>query len=325
MRLIQNILFIMMLLSLGACYPASEVPTHSAPPTAILQMATTAPVAVPLTPVPIIENSKPPTQTRSPTTATLIPEEPKETAMPVMQAITITIVYDNHVYDQRLGSAWGFSALVEYGEHTLLFDTGGNGQLLLRNMRILGIDPVEIEGVVLSHIHDDHTGGLIALLSSGIKPMVYLLPSFPPSFKRQVEQYTQVSEVSPGQILTDGIWTTGEIGGAIPEQSMVIQTAEGLVVITGCAHPGITNILEQVHRMNNAPLLMALGGFHLGSKSEAEIDAIVNDFRRLEVKQAGPCHCTGDLAIAKFAAEYGEDFLSIGVGSVIRLETVTSK
>jgi 7,8-dihydropterin-6-yl-methyl-4-(beta-D-ribofuranosyl)aminobenzene 5'-phosphate synthase len=325
MKLIQNIFFIMMLLSLGACSPASEVPTHSAPPTAILQMATTAPVATPLTQVPITENSKPPTQTSSPITATYIPEETKEFAMPVTQAITITIVYDNHLYDQRLGSAWGFSALVEYGDSTLLFDTGGDGQLLKQNMRILGIDPLKIESVVLSHIHDDHTGGLIALLDAGAKPVVYLLPSFPAAFKRQVEHYTKVSDVLPGQSLAEGIWTTGEIGGPIPEQALVIETEQGLVVITGCAHPGIVAMLEQIRDRFAEPIYLVLGGFHLGSKSEAEIDAIVNDFQRLEVKQAGPCHCTGDLAIAKFAAEYGEDFLSIGVGSVIRLETVTSK
>ena len=111
----------------------------------------------------------------------------------------------------------------------------------------------------------------------------------------------------------------------IPEQALVIQTGQGLVVITGCAHPGIVAILEKVQNLFAEPVNLVLGGFHLGDKSEAEIDAILNDFRRLEVEQVAPCHCTGEYAITRFVAEYGKDIFQVGVGSMIRLEASISK
>jgi 7,8-dihydropterin-6-yl-methyl-4-(beta-D-ribofuranosyl)aminobenzene 5'-phosphate synthase len=243
-----------------------------------------------------------------------------EIAITGTQIVTITVVYDNNPYDPRLTSAWGFSALVEYHGYTLLFDTGGDGQILQENMRLLDIDPTHLDAVVLSHAHDDHTGGLLALLDAGAKPAVYLPASFPSSFKRQVEQYTRVSLVSDGQSIAEGIWTTGEIGGAIPEQALIIQTKRGLVVITGCAHPGIVAMVKQAQDTVNAPILLVLGGFHLGDKSAAAIETIVSDFEHMGVEQVAPCHCTGETAIAQFSAAYGDNFIRIGVGSTIRLE-----
>ena len=200
--------------------------------------------------------------------------------------LKITIVYDNNPFDPRLKTAWGFSALVEYQGQTLLFDTGGLGALLDGNDNL----------------------------------PVYLLPSFADAYKRQVGQLTQVIEVTPGQVLGDSILTTGEISGNIPEQALVIQTEDGLVVITGCAHPGIVRIIESAMALTNDPVYLALGGFHLGSTSETEISAILADFRRLGVKKVAPCHCSGERAIAMFATEYGQEFVQAGVGTVITLD-----
>jgi 7,8-dihydropterin-6-yl-methyl-4-(beta-D-ribofuranosyl)aminobenzene 5'-phosphate synthase len=250
--------------------------------------------------------------------ATEIVEKALETPITATESLTITIIYDNNAYDERLKSAWGFSALVAYRDHTLLFDTGGDGPTLMENMRILGIDPTQIESVVLSHAHGDHTGGLSALMEYGARPIVYLPPSFSTTFKNQVVLITEMIEVTPGLSIAQGMFTTGEMGQSIPEQALIIQTDQGLVVITGCAHPGIVEIVEQARVMFAEPVRLVLGGFHLGSKSKAEIGAILRDFRRLGVEQVAPCHCTGERAIAMFAAEYGEDFIQAGVGRVLR-------
>ena len=242
-----------------------------------------------------------------------------ETHISATESLTITIVYDNNAYDERLKSAWGFSALVAYHDHTLLFDTGGDGRTLVENMRILEIDPTQIESVLLSHAHGDHTGGLSTLLELGARPTVYLPPSFSASFKNQVGKRTEVIEVTPGLSIAEGMFTTGEMGRSIPEQALAIKTEPGLVVVTGCAHPGIVEIVEQAREMFDRPVRLVLGGFHLGGKSKAEIDAILRDFRSLEVELVAPCHCTGDTAIAMFAAEYEEDFIKAGVGKTIVL------
>lgn len=112
------------------------------------------------------------------------------------------------------------------------------------------------------------------------------------------------------------------MGRDIAEQSLVMKTEKGLVIITGCAHPGIIRIIEQAQFLFDEPIRLVLGGFHLSGKSQAEIDAILSDFQRLEVSQVGPSHCTGDQAIARFASQYGENFLKIGAGKIIRLDAV---
>ncbi len=319
MRLNRIILFIVLLVSLVACNPVSTTPVPINTPQVETPLATT-PASISTTVISTIELVSTPELTHTPSSAIEASAEIQELPMSVTQSVTITIIYDNNPSDQRLTTAWGFSALVEAQDHTLLFDTGGDGQLLMDNMRTLGIDPTRIDSVALSHAHDDHTGGLKVLLSTGVKPPVYLLPSFPTLFKHQIEQFTQVNQVSAGQSFAGGLFTTGEMGGMIREQALVIRTAQGLVVITGCAHPGIVSIIEQSQEMFAEPVRLVLGGFHLGDKTEAEINAILEDFQRLGVQQVAPCHCTGELAIHMFAEEYGDDFIPVGVGSVITLD-----
>jgi 7,8-dihydropterin-6-yl-methyl-4-(beta-D-ribofuranosyl)aminobenzene 5'-phosphate synthase len=233
--------------------------------------------------------------------------------------LTITILYDNNPYDLRLKTAWVFAALVEDRNHTLIFDTGGDGRTLMDNMRILRIDPTQIESVVLSHAHDDPTGGLSAIVEYGAQPTVYVPPSLPASFKNQVARTTEVIEATPGLSIAEGIFSTGEMGRSTPEQALVIQTDQGLVVITGCAHPGIVKVVEQARALFNGLVHLVLGGFHLGGKRKAEIDGILRDFRHLGIERVAPCHCTGDQAFSVFATEYGEDFIQAGVGKVIVL------
>ena len=235
--------------------------------------------------------------------------------------LKITIVYDNMLHTPGLTAGWGFSALVEYKGHTLLFDTGADGQALLSNMDALDINPLEIESVVLSHNHSDHTGGLDALLATGVQPNVVLLPSFPPAFKQSISQMTTVIETTPDQAILEGIFTTGEMGGDIPEQAIAIETEQGLVMLTGCAHPGIVAMIEHVKATSDQPVYLVLGGFHLIDTAPADVAVIVQAFRRLGVEHAGSCHCTGDQVIAAFAKEYGDDFVQIGTGKIIEIES----
>lgn len=318
-NLITSLLFFILL---TACNLPLSSPAQANSPAPNTQLISPSTTSIPTTSVPQINEGLETTLTSSPFPPTATVEEMRETPIPDTQSLIITIVYDNNPSDPRLGTAWGFSALIEYHGHTLLFDTGGEGPLLMENMRTLGIDPMRFESVVLSHAHDDHTAGLPALLKTGVKPVVYLLPSFPSVYKARVKQSTQMVKVSPGQSIVEGIWTTGEMGRDIPEQALVIHTDQGLVVITGCAHPGIVSIVEKAREMRNEPVRLVLGGFHLGGASQAQIEAILKDFRRLKVKQVAPCHCTGDQAISMFANEYGKDFIQLGAGSIIHLEAI---
>lgn len=239
--------------------------------------------------------------------------------------LVITIVYENTTRDSELTAGWGFSALIQYRAHTVLFDTGADGPALVKNMATLHIAPQDIDAVVLSHNHWDHTGGLNALLATGIQPGVHLLLSFPAAMKQEIGQMTSVIETAPDQIISEGIFTTGEMNGDTPEQAIVIEVEQGIVIVTGCAHPGIVEIVRRVKELSGKPIYLVLGGFHLKDKTPAEIAEIVQAFRRLGVEHAGPCHCTGDGAIEAFAAEYGDDFLPISTGTIIEIAPPTEK
>ena len=239
------------------------------------------------------------------------------------ETLTLTIVYDNNAYDPRLKTAWGFSCLIEYRGQVILFDTGGDSPTLLANMAKLGIDPGEIEAVVLSHIHGDHTSGLSGLLPmfavAGDGLTVFVPQSFPPSFKDAVRTRAQLVEVTEPRDIGEEVYTTGELGTGIIEQSLAVKTDEGLVVVTGCAHPGIVEVVRKAKALSGDEVYLVLGGFHLGGKSQREIEGIISEFRRLGVRKVAPCHCTGEQAIRMFRQEYGEDFIQAGVGKVVRV------
>ena len=234
--------------------------------------------------------------------------------------VTITIVYDNNEFDKNLKTAWGFSCLIELEDKKILFDTGGDDPTLLGNMKKLKIDPKEFEIIVLSHIHGDHTGGLIGVLEINHDVTVYIPTSFPSSFKDEIKSYgASFVEVSNPIKIFYGVYTTGEMGTWIKEQSLIIKTEKGLIVITGCAHPGIVDIVKRAKEITKGDVYFVTGGFHLGSASDADLTQIVNAFRELGVKKVGPCHCSGDRCRELFEEEYKDDFVEVGVGKIIEI------
>jgi len=234
--------------------------------------------------------------------------------------ITITLVFDNYPYTPGLETAWGFSAFITYQDQNVLFDTGATGNLLLKNMAALDIKPSQIQNVVLSHEHTDHTGGMQSLVSAGADPKVYLPPSFSTEFKNYYSRLVDVIEVSPGMKIIDRMYTIGEMSGPPPEQALVIDTTKGLIVITGCAHPGIEDIVLKAKQEFKEDIYLVLGGFHLGNASASQVNEIIKEFNRIGVKYVAPCHCTGEQAISKFRNAFGEDFIQVGVGKVIEIE-----
>jgi len=231
--------------------------------------------------------------------------------------VKLAIVYDNTTMDPALSAAWGFSCLV--GDE-LLFDTGADAPRLLSNMREMGIDVGKIRTVVLSHIHGDHVGGLAGILAVNKRTTVYVPRSFPANFKSQVKDNAHLVEVRSSTEIAEGIYTTGQMGKAVREQSLALVTQKGLVIVTGCAHPGIVNIITKAKEVAGQQVHLAIGGFHLGGVSHAGIKGIVEDFRKLGVQQVAPCHCSGDLAQRSFQEVYGGDYISVGVGTRLEID-----
>ena len=243
------------------------------------------------------------------------------TEMKGKQSIQMTVVYDNNPYDESLELDWGFSCFIEGLEKSILFDTGTKGQILLSNMKKLGIKPAGIDLVILSHAHRDHTGGLDALLSQNSKIDVWLPEFFSSSFKDSIKKKgASIIEVENFKKICEGAYTTGVIEGWIKEQSLILDTEKGLIVMTGCAHPRITKIIATAKELLKKDIYLALGGFHLAGFDKGEIKKIINIFRDLGVKKVGPCHCSGDEARKLFAEEYKDDFIKIGAGKKIKVQ-----
>ena len=121
-------------------------------------------------------------------------------------------------------------------------------------------------------------------------------------------------------MIIEQIYSTGEIPGSVPEQALIIDTSRGLVIITGCAHPGIVEMVRQAKQILNKEIYLVMGGFHLGSASYHQVKTIIEDLQSLGVENVGPCHCTGQRSIYQFREAFGDHFIEIGVGKVIDIE-----
>ena len=240
---------------------------------------------------------------------------------PESRSPELVIVYDNNPFDNRLRTAWGFSCLIRLPQETILFDTGGDSSTLLYNMRQLQIDLAEVDAVVLSHIHGDHVGGLSGFLEQNSAVTVYLPQSFPQSFKDEVKASgANVEEVYEARGLFSGVYTTGELGHGTREQSLIITTTKGLVIITGCAHPGVVNIIRKAKEIvPDNKVYLVMGGFHLSGASSAQIESIIDGFVDLAVENVAPCHCSGDGTRRLFKERYGQNYIESGVGKRIPL------
>lgn len=237
----------------------------------------------------------------------------------------ITILYDNRPSDPACITDWGFSCFIKGFEKTILFDVGEKATVFLKNVKALKVDLKTVDVFIISHFHPDHMNAVGAFLNLKPDAKIYvpddadLDPRAQP-FRDQIQTAGAILNVvkTPREIFPHA-FLTGKMGLLIKEQSLVLDTAGGLVIVTGCAHQGVVNIVQRAKSMLKKDISLLLGGFHLLDSSETVIKNIIEKFKENGVRRVGATHCTGDKAIQMFKDAYRENFIEVGVGKKIVL------
>jgi len=229
-----------------------------------------------------------------------------------------TIVYDDQAAIERVRPAPGFACAVRHDGGLGLFDTGGDGDLLLHNLSAVDLDPGDFDWIVISHDDWDHTGGLAHLLGKSNRARVYLLPKFSDELRATVTgRRATLVELRGAAAIAPGVHSTGPVRGKTIEQSLVLDTRHGLVVVTGCAHPGVTKIVRQAKDHWPGPVDLVFGGFHLAQETPEVLAQMAADLQAMGVRRAGPAHCSGETAQRVFREAFGDAYVECGVGRVI--------
>ena len=253
-----------------------------------------------------------------------------------MSGTRIACVVDNRAGGGLLAEH-GLSLLIETAGERILFDTGA-GVALLPNAAKLGLDLGAVTRIVLSHSHDDHTGGLGAL--DPVCPIHVVAGIEVPSYSRQpgrpmhplgmpdaslaVLKKADVRTVDGLSEIADGVWLSGPIArvdplehvrgfsfdpeGALPcrvPEEQALLTADG-VLVTGCCHAGIVNTVESFRAHADLPRIrMIVGGLHLCRADGREIERVVEYLNGLGLERVVLLHCTGEEAGERLMSALG--------------------
>jgi len=299
-----------------------------------------------------------------------------------MEPRTITNLYDAFGKPGPMTKDFGFSCIVEYQGHVILFDAGSSADIFQRNCEALGVDLKKVEIAIVSHAHFDHLNGIDYLLKMNPEVRIYFpkdpfwgapLPfdatgqepavadSLAPEMRYFDGAQTQFTILQSGRFwqanmvfvasdmeILDGVrliatkspylgyWSKYPTKSYPPGQfeqedpgsdarltelaeiSLSLRTDSGDVLIVGCSHSGVENIVADAKKYTGAPIALLAGGFHLLPFDRATTTALANYLKDdLGVRQVAPAHCTGHLAFRVLSKLYGADYRYLGLGTSI--------
>ncbi|MHB1405009.1 MAG: MBL fold metallo-hydrolase [Desulfitobacteriaceae bacterium] len=280
-----------------------------------------------------------------------------------MPKLKITILVENTVgVTAGVIGEWGLAMFLDFGDEKILIDTGEQGNIV-GNAGTLEIDLHQIDRVILSHGHYDHTGGLIEFLKVRGKVPVYAHPEifsghYGPVFNGAGNRFIGVpfrleQLVSAGAEfhwvrepveLRPGLWLSGEVprrtefemgdtrlvqdqaGTMVHDPlkddfSVFYATDTGLIILLGCAHAGVVNIIEYAKEVTAERRVRAvIGGTHLGPVEAEQKDKTIEYLKSLDLELLAPNHCTGLPMAGRLAQEFPAQFRWASAGTVIEFE-----
>ena len=262
----------------------------------------------------------------------------------------IVTLVENCVYGRKLQGEHGLSLYIETPSAKILFDTG-QSDLFIRNARFLHVDLKEVDMLILSHGHSDHSGGLHAFLEYNQKAKVYCKrEALDRKFKGEREngmEHPESLDLSRFCFLTEQTEVATDVF-VLPqlaivnsddthfdhfdvlrnrvlqpdhfedEVALVLREEGKLVVLSACSHRGITNILEQVKQnFQGEPIRLVIGGYHIHKASPGKCSIIADYFKTMPATRVGVCHCTGVDKFAVLATQLGERVFYNHTGLVV--------
>jgi 7,8-dihydropterin-6-yl-methyl-4-(beta-D-ribofuranosyl)aminobenzene 5'-phosphate synthase len=123
-------------------------------------------------------------------------------------------------------------------------------------------------------------------------------------------------------LIFQSLYSTGELGVWIKEQSLILHTDKGIILITGCAHPGIINIVKTAKKLIGDSVLLVIGGFHFSGASKIKVDELIYKLNKLGVRYVGPCHCSGVLLRQTLITEHCNKYIEASLGRVIKVASL---
>jgi len=272
-----------------------------------------------------------------------------------MSGNCITILHDSFGRRPELKKDWGFAALVEFGGKRILFDTGNSARTFAQNTETLKVDLRALDFAAISHRHGDHTSGLNHLFGLNPGVTVYTpdeiygvfgssLPRvfYPPC--HSLPPYMQYYDGKPPEAIRHGspwpdtkfvwiketteispdVWLVAVVSDVpgtreMRELSLAIRTPKGLVLVVGCSHPGIENILAVSCAIEDR-VYCIFGGLHLVLTKEPELQRITKALReKWKVEHIAPGHCTGEPACLALSEAFAGKYVVAGLGDSIEL------
>jgi 7,8-dihydropterin-6-yl-methyl-4-(beta-D-ribofuranosyl)aminobenzene 5'-phosphate synthase len=269
----------------------------------------------------------------------------------------ITCIVDDRAPDGTgLKAEHGASFVIENDGRQVLFDTGQSGPVLLQNLAAMGIVPERLDALVVSHAHNDHTGGLTDLLQAVTGIPLYAHPDlFRERFRKTdtgprkvgpaLDRATLAGRVElrldaePVEVVP-GMWTSGEIAprpepeGRSPyhvvrrgkkwvadpyrdDLSVAVEGPEGLVLVCGCCHAGLLNTLARMREVFDRTPVDVIGGTHLVNADAPTLAHVVEELGRLGPPRLWLSHCTGDRAFLSLKAAFGDRVSLCQAGTVL--------
>jgi len=226
----------------------------------------------------------------------------------------LLILFDNTSTRKEIKPGWGFSALLEVGQRRILFDAGPHSPLPA--LQILNIPVETVKEAVLSHFHPDHYGGFTEFLNANAGVTLYVPSPIPPDLKAQWQVLATLKEVKEPLELGERVWLTGPLGSKIPEMALVTMTSSGVVMLVGCAHPGLEMLVQKAVEVAGDVPSIIVGGLHVMGLKPHKIRQMVVKLKEMGVKKLIGCHCTGKEALRVLREEFGSDVQSGGAGKI---------